>query len=154
MHEELVQFSRAISFVFSPLANLGYLSPSSTVRRKTCSISGMPDGTGAEWQERPLSIFWNFRFFEFLNFARQIIKRWSKFVRVSGNQLVAYPFSPFAGKEPLNFSVFRLLLPSPIFNSYTFLDIILRSCSFCFKHPFENVSKIRRGNRKKKKKKK
>ena len=67
-------------------------------------------------------------FFELLNFACQIIKRWSKFIHVSGKQLVAYLFSPFAGKEPLNFSVFRLLLPSPIFNSdgNTFSDIILR----------------------------
>lgn len=67
-------------------------------------------------------------FFEPLNFARQIIKRWSKFIHVSGKQLVAYLFSSFAGKEPLNFSVFRLLLPSPIFNSHgnTFSDIILR----------------------------
>lgn len=70
--------------------------------------------------------FLEFPFFELLNFARQIIKRWSEFVHVSGNQLVAYLLSPFAGKESLNFSVFHLLLPSPIFNSNTFLDTILR----------------------------
>ena len=65
--------------------------------------------------------FVNFLEFRFLNF-----KRWLKIVHLSGNQLVGYLFSPFAGKEPLNFSLLRLLLPLPIFNSNTFSDIILR----------------------------